>query len=143
MVEFGAGTGAVTGPLLDSGARVIAVERHPGRAETLRRKFSAQHDEDRLKVVELDARDFRLPNRPFRVISSPPYSITSELLGLITTRNSRMVRADLLLQRAAVSRYVRRPPGRYAGAFGLPVPRRAFAPPPEVDSAVLTLRRRS
>lgn len=142
MVEFGAGTGAVTGPLLDSGARVIAVERHPGRAELLRRRFTDQHREDRLRVVELDAREFRLPGRPFRVVASPPYSITSELLGLITARASRLVRADLVLQRAAASRYLRRPPGRYVSALGPPVPRRAFAPPPAVDSAVLTLRRR-
>ncbi len=36
VVDLGAGTGALTGPLLDAGARVIAVELHPGRASTLR-----------------------------------------------------------------------------------------------------------
>lgn len=128
----------MTAPLLDSGARVIAVEFHRGRAETLRQRFST----DRLKVLELDARNFRLPGRPFRVVGSPPYAISAELLSLITQRRSLMTRADLLLQRAVVNRYLARGLGRYTTSLGLVVPRRAFTPPPMVDSAVLELSRR-
>ncbi len=49
---------------------------------------------------------------------------------------------DLVLQRAAVRKYTS---GRVRGftmAAGLTVPRRAFRPPPQVDSAVLVIRRR-
>jgi len=137
VVEFGAGTGAVTRPLLAAGARVLAVELHPGRAETLRRRF----DTDRLRVLELDALDFRLPDRPFRVVAAPPYGISSALIARLTHRRSRMRRADLVLQRAVVNRFADRPLGRFTGTRGMGVPRRAFVPPPKVDSAVLTLRR--
>ncbi|GAB3753235.1 rRNA adenine N(6)-methyltransferase family protein [Microlunatus parietis] len=142
VVEFGAGTGAVTAPLLDSGARVIAIEWHPGRAAALQRRFGSAAANGTLKVLGIDALDFRLPARPFRVIANPPYSITSALLRLITARHSRMIRADLVLQRGAVNGLLERPPRWFVGVRGVRVPRWAFAPPPEVDSAVLTLRRR-
>lgn len=137
VVDLGAGTGALTAPLLDAGAEVIAVELHPARAERLRRRFPT----DRVRVLELDARDLRLPGRPFRVVSNPPYGITASLVSLITQRSSRMVRADLLLRRGVVNRYLDRPPRRYLASRGMTMPRQAFTPPPRVDSAVLTLRR--
>jgi 23S rRNA (adenine-N6)-dimethyltransferase len=137
VVDLGAGTGALTAPLLEAGAEVIAVELHPGRAERLRQRFQ----NDRLRVLELDARDLRLPGRPFRVVSNPPYGITASLVSLITQRSSRMIRADLLLRRGVVSRYLARPPRRYVASRGMAMPRQAFTPPPRVDSAVLTLRR--
>ncbi|WP_152362178.1 rRNA adenine N-6-methyltransferase family protein [Microlunatus speluncae] len=137
VVDLGAGTGALTAPLLDAGAEVIAVELHPGRAERLRRRFGT----DRLRVLELDARELWLPGRPFRVVSNPPYGITASLVSLITQRSSRLIRADLLLRRGVVNRYLTRPPRRYLAARGMTMPRHAFTPPPPVDSAVLTLRR--
>jgi 23S rRNA (adenine-N6)-dimethyltransferase len=39
VFDLGAGTGALTGHLVQAGARVVAVELHPGRAATLRRRF--------------------------------------------------------------------------------------------------------
>ncbi|HET9301341.1 MAG TPA: rRNA adenine N-6-methyltransferase family protein [Propionibacteriaceae bacterium] len=40
VVDLGAGTGALTMPLLEAGARVIAVELHAGRARGFGRKWS-------------------------------------------------------------------------------------------------------
>ncbi|HTN80888.1 MAG TPA: methyltransferase domain-containing protein, partial [Acidimicrobiales bacterium] len=60
VVDVGAGWGALTRPLIETGARVIAVELHPGRAAHLRRHFG-----DDIVVVEADASDLRLPRRAF------------------------------------------------------------------------------
>jgi 23S rRNA (adenine-N6)-dimethyltransferase len=57
VVDLGAGTGALTLPLLDAGARVIAVELHAGRARRLREKVV---DRD-AAVVESDLEDFVAP----------------------------------------------------------------------------------
>jgi 23S rRNA (adenine-N6)-dimethyltransferase len=158
VLDIGAGQGALTGPLIRAGARVIAVELHPGRAEALRCRFgavtgSAGRDNGRassngsasgagaVTVVQADAAGLRLPRRPFRVVASPPYGITAELLSLLLAPGSRLVAADLVLQRAAVRKYAAR---RVRGCLiteGLAVPRRAFTPPPRVDSAVLVIRR--
>lgn len=145
VLDIGAGEGALTKHLLDTGARVIAVELHPDRARRLRERFSASD----LTVVQADAASLRLPRRSFRVVASPPYRISSRLLRLLLGRPSRLVAADLVLQRAVVRRYAEGyAPGarRWLQQFevqpGLALPRRAFQPPPQVDSTVLVIRRR-
>jgi 23S rRNA (adenine-N6)-dimethyltransferase len=97
-----------------------------------------------VKVVHADAVDLRLPGRPFRVVASPPFSHTAELLRLLMARDSKLAAADLVLQQAVVRRYVSggRAAGRFSLAAGLALPRQAFQPRPRVDCAVLTIRRR-
>jgi 23S rRNA (adenine-N6)-dimethyltransferase len=139
VFDIGAGTGALTGPLVRAGARVVAVELHPGRAELLRQRFP------QITVVEADAVSLRLPGRPFRVVASPPYGITAGLLDLLRAAGTRLVAADLVLQRAVVRKYAAGQRPRWARTHqmstGLVLPRHAFRPPPRVDSAVLIVRR--
>jgi len=142
VLDLGAGDGALTSPLVDVGARVIAVELHPGRAEALRRRFAG----DPVQIVSRDLADLYLPARPFRVVSSPPYTLSTALVRQLLS-GDRLLSADLVLQRSAAHRLADRPPGarhtrRYLLDVGPPVPRRAFDPPPRVDSAVLRVRRR-
>jgi 23S rRNA (adenine-N6)-dimethyltransferase len=84
VLDIGAGEGALTAPLIRAGARVVAVELHPARAERLRRQFPE------VTVVHADAARLRLPSRPFRVVASPPYGITAGLLGLLLAPGSRL-----------------------------------------------------
>lgn len=145
VLDIGAGLGALTGRLVQAGARVIAVELHPGRAQALRLRFA----DAPVTVVECDAAVLRLPGRPFKVVSNPPFAVSSALLRNLLSPHSRLVAADLVLQRAVVRRYV---DGRPAGAgrwrrswvlsTGQLLPRNAFQPPSRVDSAVLVIRRR-
>ena len=82
VCDLGAGLGALTRPLAGTGARVIAVELHPARAEALRR----EHADSRVAVVERDLRDFRFPGRPFRVVANPPYAgINARYVGCSPT----------------------------------------------------------
>jgi 23S rRNA (adenine-N6)-dimethyltransferase len=140
VLDIGAGTGALTGHLVRAGARVVAVELHPGRAALLRQRFPE------IRVVQSDARSLRLPGRPFRVVASPPYGITADLLDLLLAAGPRLVAADLVLQRAVVRKYADQRAPRAGRAHrmstGLVLPRHAFRPPPHVDSAVLLVRRR-
>lgn len=139
MLEIGAGEGAVTAHLVAAGARVVAVELHPGRVEKLRRRF----DGAAVRVVRADASELRLPDRPFRVVSSPPYGISSALIRALLVPHSRLRSADLVLQRAAARRFAgTRANRRFDLRIAYPVPRRAFRPPPQVDSVVLQIRRR-
>jgi 23S rRNA (adenine-N6)-dimethyltransferase len=144
VLDVGAGNGALTAPLVCAGARVLAVELHAGRADRLRQLFR----DEPVTVIQTDASDLRLPTRPYRVVASPPYGISTALLERLLAPGSRLVAADLVLQRAVVNRYVAgRATGserwlrRYDVSLGLRLPRKAFQPPPKVDSAVLVLRR--
>jgi 23S rRNA (adenine-N6)-dimethyltransferase len=145
VLDIGAGRGALTAELVERGARVIAVELHPARVSQLRGRFAGLP----VAVVRADAASMRLPRRPFRVVASPPYAISSPLLRLLLAPSSHLTAADLVLQRAVVRRYASgraAGPGRFRRQWrmsaGRSLPRRAFRPPPRVDSAVLVVRRR-
>jgi 23S rRNA (adenine-N6)-dimethyltransferase len=145
VLDIGAGDGAITAPLVEAGARVIAVELHPRRVALLRRRFAGAP----VRVVRADARDLRLPTRPFRVVANPPYAATSALLRRLLAPGARLTAADIVLARAAAQRWASPAApaaGRWArdfqAAVGKPVPRHAFSPRPPVDSATLVIRRR-
>ncbi|GIH02457.1 23S rRNA (adenine(2058)-N(6))-methyltransferase Erm(37) [Rhizocola hellebori] len=134
VLDIGAGKGALTAPLVAAGARVIAIELHPGRAAYLRHRFAGAG----VSVIEADAGEsLLLPHRPFRVVANPPYGISSKLLRTLTARGSRLVRADLVLQKAFVRGFTAT--GRWRAEPGISLPRNAFQPRPQVDSCVLVL----
>ena len=140
VVELGAGDGALTVPLARTGAQVIAVEVHPGRAERLRDRV---RDLD-VRVVEMDARDFRYPRRGVRVVANPPFGIASSLIRSALEQTG-VIALDLVLPRSVALRWSDGRPRaarRFQGRLGSVVPRRAFSPAPRVDCAVLHLRRR-
>ena len=142
VVDIGAGYGALTQHLLQAGARVIAVELHPSRVQHLRERFA----EASVTVVQADALSIRWPCRPFRVVANPPYGMSTALLRVLLAPRSRLVAANLVLQRALVRRYAEHERGqtsrRWRMRAGLVLPRYAFRPAPQVDSAVLVIRRR-
>jgi 23S rRNA (adenine-N6)-dimethyltransferase len=117
VVDLGAGVGALTLPLLEAGARVIAVELHAGRARRLREKVS----DHAASVVECDLVNFVPPGRPFG--ANPPYALTAAVLALIAHAR-HVTAADLVLQRAVVARPQPRP------SRPVPLPRPKRPPPP-------------
>ena len=76
-------------PLLEAGARVIAVELHAGRARRVRAKVI----DHCASVVERDLEDFVAPGRPFRVVANPPYALTAVVLSFVA-RASHLTAAD-------------------------------------------------
>lgn len=139
VLDLGAGTGVLTVPLLDAGARVIAVELHPGRAHRLRERVAGRD----ATVVERDLATFVPPARPFRVVASPPYALTSTVCAFLAAA-THLTAADLVLQRAVGRRIVAGDQAglrRFQAELGLSLPRHAFTPQPRVDSVVIRLRR--
>ncbi len=152
VVELGAGLGHLTSRLVGHGARVVAVERDRELAPVLRAELCASHPE--LEVVEADAAtfDFALVARqtgPVTVCGNLPYHLGSPILFHLLDLPAAVRRMVLMLQREVVERIVARPGTPEYGLLSvllneiadcqlaLHVPRGAFVPPPEVDSAVL------
>jgi 23S rRNA (adenine-N6)-dimethyltransferase len=135
VVDVGAGRGALTRPLIATGARVIAVELHPRRAARLREQFA----DDDVIVVRADASDLRLPRRPFHVVANPPFAITTALIRRLTSPHSRLVTATLVLPAYAVARWTKHPPRGFHTASSGELPRRAFHPCPPGRVALLRI----
>jgi 23S rRNA (adenine-N6)-dimethyltransferase len=145
VVDVGAGTGTITAALLARGARVVAVEMHPRRAQLLRERF--RHAP--VIVVQADAGDLRLPRRPFAVVANPPFAVTSALLRRLLVSGNKMLFADLVLPRPAAMRWQAASVSgnnRWTATFATEIirslPRSAFVPKPTVDSVVLRIERR-
>jgi 23S rRNA (adenine-N6)-dimethyltransferase len=145
VLDVGAGSGALTQPLVTAGARVLAIELHPRRAQELRDRFAHAP----VTVVRADAADLRLPRRPFRVVANPPFAMTAALLRRLVAPGSLLVRADLVVPRHVAERWVsERAPGHgrwrttFAATVGMSVPRGAFRPPARASTAILQIRRR-
>ena len=141
VLDIGAGDGSLTAPLLATGARVVAVELHPGRVVALRDRFADAVAHGQLRVVRADAGDLRLPRRPFRVVANPPWSITDALVARLVHPGSRLDRADLLLKRAAASRWVGTGAIGFSFEASATVPRTDFRPAPPIDGRVLRIER--
>ncbi|MEM8748463.1 MAG: rRNA adenine N-6-methyltransferase family protein [Actinomycetota bacterium] len=142
VLDLGAGDGAITRRLVESGARVIAFELHAGRAAALR---TAVADTPAVTVVRADVRDLRLPRRSFHVVSNPPFDGISRVIERLTSPRSRMVRGSLVVPRSVAARWVDRldrSPHDWTASASQRLPRSAFSPRPRVDCCVLVIERR-
>ena len=149
MLDLGAGGGAITARLAESGARVIAVERDPRLAARLRRRFVG---DPRVRVVEADLRQVKLPRREFLVVASPPFSLTTALCRrLLGDPDVRLTAAELIMQDGA-ARWLASPrprdaetawwTARYQVRLTRTVSAASFTPPPSVAAARLSIRPR-
>ena len=152
VLEVGPGLGALTGPLLDAGAKVVAVEIDPKRSDLLRERFATAVADKRLELLVGDALKLRtaLPAR-WRVVCNPPFHHTAALVRkwLLEMKNPPWS-IDLVCQREVVVKFLGKDgehtrssallacAGRSRMALGLP--REAVTPPSRVDLAVWAFR---
>ena len=154
IIEIGPGLGALTAPLLRSGARLTAIELDRDLADQCRRRF-ADNANFRLICGDALAVDFaRLsdrPDAPLRIIGNLPYNIATPLLFHLLEQ-ANIVDLQLMLQRELAERMQAAPHSRTYGRLSvmvqygcaveslMRVPPHAFDPPPKVQSAVVRLR---
>ena len=131
VVDLGAGHGVLTSALLDAGARVVAVELHPARAELLRERFA----DAAVTVVRADVATVRLPRQPFRVVANPPWACAESVRAHLL-RAPALVRADLVLPRWLARRWASR---SARIAVGSSLRAESFTPPAPTGSAVAVL----
>ena len=152
-IEIGAGHGEMTEHLLRSGAPVIAVELDPPLVERLRKLASHQPN---LSVVAGDVLETDLgalaAGRRIKIYGNLPYYITSPILHHFFQYAGQIDEAHIVIQLEVAQRLTAKPGNKLYGYlsvatqlycrpdFALRLPRGAFRPPPEVGSALVTLR---
>lgn len=152
VVDIGAGSGALTIPLAQAGAKVLAIERDRRLVADLQRAVERGSLGSRVQLRRADLRSTPWPRGPYRVVASPPYGLTTRLLELLLDDPAQgPVRADLLLQHEVARKLATQPAASLRAASWSPwwefelgerVPRDAFRPVPSVDSSWLTIHRR-
>jgi 23S rRNA (adenine-N6)-dimethyltransferase len=148
-VEIGAGSGALTMALAARARSVIAIELDPRLTRALRSSFARASI---VRIVEGDARTWPLPREPFRAFGNVPFAITTDLFRhLLDDPLGAMVRGDLIVQWEVARKRTADPPGNLRSLGWGPwwtftierrLPASSFRPPPRVDAALLTIRRR-
>jgi 23S rRNA (adenine-N6)-dimethyltransferase len=151
VVEVGAGRGACTFALARRGIHVIALEKDPAWAEALRHEVRRRRL-DAVTVVCADAREARLPRRPFRVFGSLPFGATTDILRrLLRDPAGALERVDVVVQWEVARKRTAIPPSTalstawapwWTFEMGRRIPARAFRPVPRVDAAMLHISRR-
>jgi 23S rRNA (adenine-N6)-dimethyltransferase len=152
VVEIGAGRGALTYALAHRGVQVVALEKDPYWADSLRREVERRGVDRPVRVVHCDALDYRYPRRPYRVIGSLPFGATTAILRhLLDDPDSFLVRADLIVQWEVARKRAVVPPSTLLSTTWAPwwsfevvrrIPAAAFRPVPSIDAGVLRVMRR-
>jgi 16S rRNA (adenine1518-N6/adenine1519-N6)-dimethyltransferase len=154
VVEIGPGRGALTELLLESGARVVAVEFDRELVALLRGRFEGRES---FTLVEADALDVDFcsvaePAASARVVANLPYNISTAILQRLLEQRRCLTEFVLMLQREVVERITARPGESERGYLTVlveafcateslfDVPPGAFRPVPKVWSTVARLR---
>jgi 16S rRNA (adenine1518-N6/adenine1519-N6)-dimethyltransferase len=155
VIEVGPGPGGLTRALIETGARVIAIEKDE-RFRPLLEELAAAAP-GALSLVMGDAlavNEAALAGGPAHLVSNLPYNVGTPLLikwltGAWTPRSM-----TLMFQKEVAQRIVAAPGAAAYGRLAviaqaaarahgvMEVPARAFTPPPKVDSAVVRLEPR-
>ncbi len=162
VIEVGPGTGNLTRALVETGARVIAIEKDHRLIEDLEAEFSAAQ----IEIVEADVLELKtetlignweLKNGNYKIVANLPYYITSHFIRTVFESASwRMAQPSLLVlmvQKEVAKRIMSKPPEMNLLALSVQyyakpeiitqVSRGSFRPMPTVDSAVIRLTPRT
>jgi 16S rRNA (adenine1518-N6/adenine1519-N6)-dimethyltransferase len=155
VLEIGPGLGALTQFALDSGTRLLAIEKDRRLADFLRTRFTTE----RLEILHADALDYdvrQLFAKPrVKLLGNLPYYASSQLLLKFTKYPSPISLWLLMLQKELARRLSAAPGTKDYGALTLivqlhyrvdylrTVPASVFLPQPDVDSAFVRLSARA
>lgn len=162
VLEIGPGEGALSQKILETGATLIAIEKDDRLIPYLSERFSTEMAQQRLilhhgDVLELDLDSLLHPytgekllkSGQFKVVANIPYYITGLLLPLVLSGEIQPSLAVFLVQKEVANRIMARDHKESilslsVKAYGVPtyidkVPRGAFVPAPNVDSAIIKI----
>ena len=158
IVEIGPGLGAITELLLQSGARVIAVEQDERFTQILKGEFARDFKELTLvagDILKIDLKKYAPKKSKLKVAGNIPYYITSAILLYLIGHHQFIDSAYLTVQREIADRIFAQPGTKAYGRLSLlvrfyadavrafEISRNCFSPKPNVDSTVIELVFRS
>ena len=153
VIEVGPGPGGLTRALLETGARVVAIEKDQ-RFRPLLEDLARAGEPGALTLEfadALDADEAALTGGAGHVVANLPYNVGTALLIKWLTGPWRPASMTLMFQKEVAQRITAPVDGQAYGRLAviaratceahvvMDVPARAFTPPPKVESAVVRL----
>ncbi|MET3506239.1 23S ribosomal RNA methyltransferase Erm [Halalkalibacter oceani] len=149
VLDLGAGKGALTTVLSSRAQRVLAVEYDEKLVDYLQRKMMSYPN---VKVIHHDILTMPMPKQSFVVVSNIPYSITTPIMKrLLDQPAGPFQRWVIVMEKGAAKRFTASTiKDAYVIAWRMffdiryakDISRNNFSPPPKVDSAMLTIKRK-
>jgi 16S rRNA (adenine1518-N6/adenine1519-N6)-dimethyltransferase len=155
VLEIGPGKGFLTKGLLESGAKVVALEKDKELVPLLSETFASEITSGQLTIVEGDALEFdpstfQPPLSAFKLIANIPYYITGAILSRYLSGAHQPSMMVVLVQKEVALRVCAKDNKESllslsVKCYGGPklvykVSRGSFFPIPSVDSAVLQIK---
>ena len=152
--EIGPGLGSITSLLLKSGVKVRAFEIDNGFCRLLKEQAFA--DEDGFSLVQGDALKtlFTQDETPDYICGNLPYNVGSVCIAKLIENDIRVRRMVFTLQKEVAERMSAKPGDDeyssfsvltqldYDNSVAFTIPRTCFYPAPNVDSAVIVMKRK-
>lgn len=148
VYEIGPGRGIITEQLAWHARQVVAIEKDPRLAITLRKRFACMPG---VTIHAGDFLDYPLPRQPYKVFANIPFNITSAIVNKLTTAALPPEEASLIMQKEAAEMFLGQPRESLRTILLKPwfevemvhtFKRRDFLPAPRVDVVMLRLRKR-
>ena len=151
VLEIGPGKGVLTRALLETGARVIAIEKDPELLPLLKETFDDFITSGQLLLIEQDILEANIDTLPissgYKLVANIPYYITGEIIRLFLSEYTQPISITLMVQKEVAERIVARDEKESilslsVKVYGTPhyikkVPARYFSPAPKIDSAII------
>ncbi len=103
VIDIGAGKGVITQELAKHCDNVIAYELDPGYFGILEELFK---DNPNVILKNEDFLTSTLQNKEYKVFANIPFSLTSDIINKITGIDSKLVEANLFVQKESSERYM-------------------------------------
>ena len=152
VLEIGPGQGALTEKLLETGAKVIAVEKDDRLIEFLQEKFAKEINDEQFNLIhddilELNLNSLSLTANSYKLIANIPYYITGQIFRKFLSGNIQPEKLVMMVQKEIADRIIARDSKESllslsVKVYGTPkkimkVEKENFSPKPKVDSAIL------
>lgn len=152
VLEIGPGKGALTSKLLETGAKVLAIEKDDRAIPFLKEKFAGEINSSQLAIIHGDVLEFDETKNEkiksgYTIIANIPYYITGEFIRKFLESEREPERMVIMVQKEVAKRIVDTKESILSisvKVYGEPkyittVPRKFFRPIPNVDSAILLI----
>ncbi len=158
VLEIGPGVGILTKEILESGAKVIAIEADQRAILQLEQEFIEEINNKKLIIFHTDVRELDLEtisdikNQAYKVVANIPYYLSGMLLRLFLEATNQPIDIVFLLQKEVAKRatsslakgskesLLSLSVQAYGeGKFVKSVGRGHFVPPPAVDSGIIAI----